>query len=501
MYKKILGIISLCLLCLGVASCSKGYGPSGMYDSADKFYPSEDYLELDEKGFTLTEDNPRVNVSLDSSNAAYSNIRRMINNEYVIYKDSVNIEQMLNYFNYSYENTSNEQLDSFLEIAKCPWNEGNMLLAYAVKAKDFVIEESKPNNFVFLLDVSGSMYSENKLPLMINAFKILIDNLNDNDRVSIVTYAGSERVLVEGAYGYEKPKLSAIINDLTAGGSTAGSKGIQTAYQLAEKYYIEGGNNRVFLATDGDFNVGIYSTTALKTFISAKRLTGVYLSLFGFGEGNLKSSTMDTLAQAGNGNYYYIDSILEAQKVFVDELGGTLQTVAKDAKSQLEFNASVVEKYRVIGYENKILTDEEFEDSETDAGEIGAGHTTICLVEFTLKDGVSLTGEETIVKSILRYKDVLDNELNKELIKECKNITNSPSDNFLFASGVAEFGLILRNSSYKENASLESVYERVNQEKFTKDPYKKEFAELVLKVKEAPSKYIQDLFIQDQENE
>lgn len=477
--KKILCVVSLCLISLVSVSCSTGNHNMNYYP---EYTGGESYLELEEKGFTLTEENNKVNVSLDSSNAAYSNIRRMINGGMNIPKDAVNIEQMLNYFNYSYVNNSDEQLESFLEIAKCPWNDENMLLAYAVKAKDFVIEDEKPNNFVFLLDVSGSMYSENKLPLMINAFKLLIDNLNDEDRVSIVTYAGSEKVLVEGAFGYEKPKLSAIISDLEASGSTAGSQGIKTAYKLAERFYIEGGNNRVFLATDGDFNVGISSIDGLEKFISEKRSTGVYLSLFGFGEGNLRADTMDTLAQAGNGNYYYIDSILEAQKVFVEELGGTLQTVAKDAKSQLEFNKDVVEKYRVIGYENKILTDEEFEDSETDAGEIGAGHTTICLVEFKLREGIELASNEVIVSSTLRYKDVLDGERNKEIVKTCNFIENSPSDNFLFASAVAEFGLILRDSMYKADASLESVYDRVNQEKFTSDSYKKEFSELVKKV-------------------
>lgn len=485
--KKIIGIFSICLSILLLFACStKNDANSSLNGSmapsvSKDFYDNEEYLELNEKGFIKTEENNKVNVSLDSSNAAYSNIRRMINNGVKIQKDSVNIEQMLNYFNYSYTNTSNEQLDSFLEIAECPWKSQNMLLAYAIKAKDFTVEDRKPCNFVFLLDVSGSMYSQDKLPLMVNAFKLLIDNLDDNDRISIVTYASSDAVLVDGAYGYEKPKLSAIISDLEAGGSTAGSKGIKTAYELASKYYIEGGNNRVFLATDGDFNVGISSTNELEKFISKKRETGVYLSLFGFGQGNLKSTTMDTLAQAGNGNYYYIDSILEAQKVFVNEIGGTLQTVAKDAKAQLEFNKEVVEQYRVIGYENKILTDEEFNNSETDAGEIGAGHTTICLIEFTLKDGIELQGEE-IVKSTLRYKDVIDNELNKELVKQCNTISLEPSDNFLFASAVAEFGLLLRQSEYKADASFKNVYDRVNYNRFTADPYKKEFVELVLKV-------------------
>ena len=484
MYKKFLAVLSIVCI-LFVVSCSaanKGdFMGGGYYESAPG---SEDYLELEEQGFINTADNNKLNVSMDSSNAAYSNIRKRINNGYLPTSDSVNIEQMLNYFNYSYVNNSDEQLQSFLELGDCPWNEESKLLTVAIKAKEYEIENKKPNNFVFLLDVSGSMYSEDKLPLMINAFKILIDNLADEDRVSIVTYAGSERVLLDGGYGYEKTKISAIISDLEAGGSTAGSAGIKTAYELASKHFIEGGNNRVFLATDGDFNVGIRSTGELEKFISEKRETGVYLSLFGFGVGNYHGSTMDTLAQAGNGQHYYIDSILEAQKVFISELGGTLQTVAKDAKAQIEFNKEVVEKYRVIGYENKILTDQEFENSETDAGEIGAGHTTICVVEVVLKEEVDLLAEQNYAKCTLRYKDVLDSELNKEVINECNKYEEENSNDYIWAISVVEFGLLLRDSNYKGSASYQAIINRVRKPEFTSDIYKEEFCQLVLKAAE-----------------
>ena len=481
MFKKMFVILLLLLLVtlVGCSSSSGGgfYGPSYDYENS---LSNESYLELNETGFINTETNNKVNVSLDSSNAAYSKLRQLINNGYRIDKDAVNIEQILNYFNYSYVNESDEQLQSFLEIGTCPWNENNKLLSVAIKAKEYEINTERQNNFVFLLDVSGSMYSQDKLPLMINAFKILIDNLNENDRVSIVTYAGDQRVLLDGGYGHEKTKISAIISDLEASGSTAGSKGIQTAYELAAKHFIPGGNNRVFLATDGDFNVGLSSTNQLKEFISEKKETGVYLSLFGFGYGNLKSDIMDTLAQAGNGNYYYIDSILEAQKVFVSELGGTLETVAKDTKVQIEFNTNKVLKYRVLGYENKILSNEQFENSETDAGEIGAGHVTICLIEIQLKEDF-IESDEMIVKSILRYKDVKDNELNKEIINELKTISNTNSDDFIFASALVEFALCLRDSEYKGSASLENVLSKVNKDIYRNDPYKNEFYELVLK--------------------
>lgn len=479
MFKRISLFLMLGLLLVGMTSCAM---QKSDMDMGGSYYPMEDnesYLELEEKGYIDTSVNNKVNVSLDSSNAAYSNLRRLIKNGNIIYPDAVNIEQMLNYFNYSYVNDSDEQLQSFLELGDCPWNKDSKLLSVAIKAKDYEINSNVQNNFVFLLDVSGSMYSDDKLPLMINAFKILIDNLNDNDRVSIVTYAGNKKVLLDGGYGYEKTKISAIISDLEASGSTAGSEGIQTAYELASKYYIEGGNNRVFLATDGDFNVGISSIDGLEKFISQKRETGVYLSLFGFGTGNLKSSTMDTLAGAGNGNYYYIDSILEAQKVFISELGGTLITVAKDSKAQVEFNKELVTKYRVIGYENKILTDEEFENSETDAGEIGAGHTTICLIEIVLTENAVLTNDEFIAKATLRYKDVTDGDLDKEVVTECKMLTLNPSTDFVFAGAVAEFGLLLRDSQYKADANYENILARVNNDLYTNDIYKKEFCELV----------------------
>lgn len=463
-------------LCLGLfllllSSCAGGY-----YDPYYNPENSEDYLEITEKDFTDSKENNKVNVSLDSSTAAYSNIRRMINNNVDIPSDSVVIEQMINYFNYSYVNDTDEALAVFTEVSDCPWNNENKLLQVAIKAKDFKIENKSKNNFVFLLDVSGSMQSDNKLPLMVEAFKLLIDNLNDDDRVSIVTYAGDDSVLLDGGFGYERNKVSAIISDLEANGSTHGSEGIKTAYEIASKHFIEGGNNRVFLATDGDFNVGISSTAGLKDFISRERNKGIYLSLFGFGEGNLKSSTMDTLAQNGNGNYYYIDSILEAKKVFVSELGGTLNTVAKDTKCQVEFNTDIVEKYRVIGYENRMLTNEEFDDSETDAGEIGASHTTVCLIELVMKEK---QGE--FLTCTLRYKEP-ETDINKEVIKAHSTVTATPSNDFIFASSVAEFGLLLRNSLYKADASYESVVSRINNDYFRSDPYKDEFYKLVLKV-------------------
>ncbi|HOR95800.1 MAG TPA: von Willebrand factor type A domain-containing protein [Bacilli bacterium] len=473
----VLSLVCVLFFTIGCASKDSGYHNYVPRDSGGNL---ESYLELVEKGYIDTATNNKVNVSLDSSNAAYSNIRRLINNGRPVVKDAVNIEQMLNYFNYSYVNDTDKALKIFTEVADCPWNDSNKLVQIGIKAKEFELDNEKPNNFVFLLDVSGSMGFDNKLPLMINAFKLLIDNLNDQDRISIVTYAAGDKVVLDGGFGFEKTRISAIVSDLTASGSTHGSKGIYKAYELAEKYFVEGGNNRVFLGTDGDFNVGITSIEGLKRFISQKRETGVYLTVLGFGEGNLKASTMDTLAQAGNGNYYYIDSILEAQKVFVSELGGTLMTVAKDTKAQVEFNPEVVEKYRVIGYENKILTDEEFENEETDAGEIGAGHTTVCLIEIVLKENQAENPE--IFKCTLRYKDPTT-FISNEIVATCSEITEIPSNDFIFASGVAEFGLLLRDSEFKSNASYNNIIERIDKPEILTDAYRQEFLELVRKVR------------------
>ena len=475
--KKLLNVLVVVMLLSVIVGCANA---SNKMNYPEIRYSNEEYLEIKEEEYIETSKNDRINISMDSSTAAYSNLRRMIKGKMNIPSDAVVIEQMLSYFNYSYENDTEEALKAFTEVSDCPWNRENKLLQVVVKARNYEIENPKPNNFVFLLDVSGSMYSADKLPLMIEAFKLLVDNLNDSDRVSIVTYAGSEQVLLDGGFGYEKPKITAIMSDLEANGRTHGSAGIKKAYEIASKYYIEGGNNRVFLATDCDFNVGISSMDGLKKFISSKRDQGIYLSLFGFGSGNLKSSTMDTLAQHGNGNYYYIDSVLEAKKVFVSELGGTLNTVAKDCKAQIVFNKDVVESYRLIGYENKQMSDDDFNNTEKDAGEIGAGHTTICLVELKLKENVE---NKEIAACTVRYKDV-PNEFNKEITSSVSVIKETPSNDFLFASSVVEFGLLLRNSTFKADASYDSILSRINKEEFMNDPYKKEFYELVKMAKE-----------------
>ena len=451
--KSILVILLSCTLTSCAAGGAMNYAPmNGMYMEAN----TEEYTEIVERGYIDPLDNPLSNFSLDSSSYAYTNLRRMINNNQYIEKDAVVIEQMLNYFNYSYTNDTNEALSSTLELAECPWNEEHNLALISVNAKEIEMKNTK-NNFVFLIDTSGSMSSSNKLGLFQESFRIFSDSLDEDDTVSIVTYANGVRVIANGVNGSEKLKLVEAVDELIAGGGTNGSGGIQTAYDLAMDHFIDGGNNRVLLATDGDFNIGISSQWALNEFISSKRNKGVYLSVFGYGFGNNKHNTMETLAKNGNGNAYYIDSILEAKKVFVSELGSVLNTVAKDSKIQVEFNPNKVNKYRLLGYENSMLTNDQFEDENTDAGEIGAGHTTIAMYEIELKDN---DVNEFIYKTKLRYLDTSDN-LNKEVTNELNEI-NIASNDFMFASSVVEFGLILRDSQYKGNSTYIHLIELLN---------------------------------------
>ena len=483
--KKVL-FIMLVLFIIVLTGCSssiKAEAPNFDYEPVPEYgvandalfegLDGEEYIEITEGGFISPERVALSSFSLDSSSYAYSNLRRLIKENYTISKDAVNIEQMLNYFDYSYKNETENALSSSIEIAECPWNSENHLALISVNSKDVIIEDSK-NNFVFLVDVSGSMNQENKIGLFKESFRLFMENIGSDDTVSIVTYASGVKVIADGIKGNEKEELIEAIDNLRATGSTNGSGGIQKAYDLAKKHFIDCGNNRVLLMTDGDFNVGISDQNGLNEFISKKRETGVFLSVFGYGMGNTKHNTMETLAQNGNGNAYYIDSILEAKKVFVSELGSVLNTVAKDSKIQIEFNPNVVEKYRLIGYENKRLTEEEFNDNGTDAGEIGASHTTIAMYEICLKENVN---NEYILKTKLRYKDVTLNDVDVEVINEAYSIV-VPSNDFMFATCVVEFGLILRESEFKGISSFDHLLSRLDNVE-ANDIYKQEFKELV----------------------
>jgi Ca-activated chloride channel family protein len=486
--KKFLFIFILIAGMVIFAGCSASpKGEQYDYSSPAEYNPEtgDDFLEINENEFVMTTQDVDSTFSLDTSNAGYANIRRRIENHTSVPQDSVKLEEMVNYFSYDYETpTGNDALALSSEIMDCPWNPEHKIVTIGVKAKEVEFSNSIRNNLVFLLDVSGSMDSPDKLPLMQSAFKLFVETLHDDDVISIVTYAGEKRIALEGASGLEKQRITNIIEDLTAGGSTAGASGIQTAYALASKYFIQGGNNRIILGTDGDFNVGMSSNNELKELISEKRSTGVYLSLMGFGEGNLQDDMMETLAQNGNGRYSYIDSITEARKVLVEEIGGTLNIVAKDVKAKVVFNPNYVRQYRLLGYENKLLTDEEFDNENTDAGEIGAGHVTTAVYEIVPEEagGQYETGLGTNwLQSIVRYK-VPETGESKEITKMVDETFEraEPSEDIRFISCVIEVGLVLRNSPNKGASSFENAQSRLaNLNCVATDSYKGQFYALV----------------------
>ena len=429
--------------------------------------------------------------------ASYANIRRMINSGYLPEADAVRIEEMLNYFHYDYpEPNGDEPFSVSTEISACPWNPDTKLLMIGMQAKQIDKSETKPSNLVFLIDVSGSMDEPDKLPLVKNAFLLLCEQLKDSDTVSIVTYAGEDRVVLEGEKGSDRQKIMNAIENLDAGGSTAGAMGIERAYAISEKYFKPEGNNRVILATDGDLNVGVTSEGALTKLIKKKKESGVFLSVLGFGTGNIKDNKMEALADNGNGNYSYIDSRYEARKVLVEELGGNFFTVAKDVKFQLEFNPEYIKGYRLIGYENRLMNDEDFEDDTKDGGEIGAGHRVTVLYEIVDKDSPmdigndlkyqnsTSKGSDEFLTVSIRYKEP-DADTSKELnypVKE-DSVKKEMSDNMKFATAIAETGMLLRDSEYKKNSSYENVLELLDSISDIKsDRDKLEFMLLVNKI-------------------
>lgn len=487
-------------------SKSESYS-SNMYDDTISLEPqeteaqfhTEEYNTIFENSFQSVKNDPLSTFSVDVDTASYSNVRRMIYDNNSVEPDAVRIEEMINYFKYDYKKpTGDLPFAVTTEISHCPWNDNAKLLLIGLQAEDIDFEDRPSSNLVFLLDVSGSMNSPDKLPLMQKAFIMLTENLNKNDRISIVTYAGQDSVILEGARGDDTYKIVNAIENLTAGGSTAGAAGIETAYKIAEKYFIEDGNNRVILATDGDLNVGITSEGALTRLIEQKREKDVFLSVLGFGTGNIKDNKMEALADNGNGNYAYIDSILEAKKVLVEEMGGTLFTAAKDVKLQVEFNPEKIKGYRLIGYENRMLNTEDFEDDTKDAGEIGAGHRVTALYELLEIDSQqeisetdlkyqtesSLTGSKEWLTVNIRYKE--PNQDKSQLISHPVDdsiYTEEMSENLTFASSVAAFGMILRDSKWKGNTSYDMILDNLEKLNLSGDEYKDEFVSLVKTMK------------------
>ena len=489
-FNKILSIIlilSTCIILFSACSVAKndaGAPMSGYYNNS---IGGESYTEIVENPFVNTADNPSSYFSIDANTTSYPNLRRLINQGgHTIPKDAVRVEEMLNYFDYDYKTPDNgEVLALNASLFDTPYNSETKLLTIGLAAQSVEFSTIK-NNLVFLIDVSGSMYSADKLPLVQQAFMMLVENLNPEDRVSIVTYASGDAVVLSGAFGYEKQKIIAAIEDLTAGGSTAGSAGINRAYELAAQYFIAGGNNRVILATDGDFNVGITNNNELERLIAEKSKSGVYFSGFCVGRGNVKFDRMETLALKGNGTCSYIDSVNEAKRALVTSVGGSMITVAKDVKAGITFNPEYVESYRLIGYENKLLTQEEFESSETDAGELGSGHTVTVVYELKMTDKALAEGEN-IADVIIKYKPTenvggdatTEQELTLGVGTDVYHTELTEND--AFVSAVVEFALILRNSEYKADSNLDLMYARLAALDLSDDEFKTEFKHLIEK--------------------
>ena len=478
---------------------------SAAYDAAEDqvyFQPfnTEDYSPIEENIFHKALNSPLSTFAIDVDAASYSNMRRFITNGQLPPKDAVRIEEMINYFHYEYPQPTGEDPFSInTELARCPWNENHWLVQIGLQGKRIPVKDLPASNLVFLLDVSGSMDQANKLPLVKSAMRMLVDQIRPEDRIAIVVYAGAAGLVLPSTNGDQKEKIINALDQLQAGGSTAGGQGIQLAYKVAQDNFIKGGNNRIILATDGDFNVGPSSNGEMERLIEQKRQTGIYLTVLGFGMGNYKDSKMEILADKGNGNYAYIDNILEAKKVFVNEFGGTLFTIAKDVKIQVEFNPAVVQSYRLVGYENRKLNNEDFNNDKKDAGELGSGHTVTAIYEIIpvgvddttnssvdpLKyqqhtvNNLRNTGEVMTVK--LRYKKP-DEEVSKLIQQVVKNTIEKPdqlSENLRFSSAVASFGMLLRDSEFKGNATYDMVIRMAKSAKGTdEEGYRAEFIKL-----------------------
>ena len=461
-------------------------------------FNTEEYAAIAENGFRKVATDPLSTFSADVDTASYCNLRRMLNDDWYaenIPAGAVRVEEMLNYFRYDYPApTDGSKFGVTAKMAPCPWNRENVLLMLGVRAADAPEVSDEGSNLVFLIDVSGSMDSDNKLPLAQKALTMLVDELTDKDTLSIVTYASGEDVIIEGANPVkDKAKLLAAIDRLYASGSTNGQRGLAQAYEMALKYLRPHGNNRVIMCSDGDLNVGITSESDLHDYVSKQKETGIYLSVLGFGDGNYKDTKMETLADDGNGNYYYIDSILEARKVLCEELTQTLYSVADDVKFQIEFNPAKVSAWRQIGYENRAMENQDFEDDKKDAGEVGAGACVTVLYELVPAgedggEGGLKYQDSTLTEAgqsdewatlSTRYKEPGDSKSQLETtIVDQSAWTDAPDGDFLFASAVAEFGMILSGSDYKGEASYETVLELLKQAPLS-DAYREEFFSLV----------------------
>lgn len=476
----------------------RSHAASAVYDATPNFN-TEGYSTIHENGFLKPVDQALSTFSIDVDAASYSNMRRFLNYGNMPPKDAVRIEEMVNYFTYDYEQPmGDDPFAIYSEISQAPWNDDHLLVHVGLQGKSIETEELPASNLVFLVDVSGSMQAPNKLPLLKASLKMLVNEMRPQDRVAMVVYAGAAGMVLPSTSGEDKASIMQALDNLSAGGSTAGGKGIELAYATAQKYFVKGGNNRIILATDGDFNVGASSNAAMERLIEKKREEGVFLTVLGFGMGNYKDDKMEILADKGNGNYAYIDNIREVKKVLVNEFGGTLFTIAKDVKIQVEFNPAKVQAYRLIGYENRMLAAEDFNDDQKDAGELGAGHTVTALYEI-IPMGVESsflgnvdplkyqkkvpnptkvnTNEWLTVK--FRYKQP-DGDTSKLIERTLTGAAVQMSDNLQWASAVAGFGMLLRDSDYKGDLTYDQVIAQARSA-MGKDEfgYRREFLDLV----------------------
>jgi len=459
-------------------SPSQGYY---QYDNAAAPEPdTEEYGTINENIFRSALQEPLSTFSIDVDAASYSNVRRFIQNGQPVPKDAVRIEEMINYFDYDYaQPTGDDPFSIYTEVSAAPWNDKHKLVHIGLQGRKIPVDNLPASNLVFLIDVSGSMSDANKLPLLKSSFKLLVEQLRKQDRVAIVVYAGAAGLVLPSTPGSEKQKIINALDNLQAGGSTAGGAGIQLAYAVAKENFQEGGNNRVILATDGDFNVGASSDQDMEHLIEQKRGDGIFLTVLGYGMGNYKDSKMEILADKGNGNYAYIDNMLEAQKTLVNEFGGTLFTIAKDVKLQIEFNPAKVQAYRLIGYENRLLQAEDFNNDKKDAGELGSGHTVTALYEiiptgvtsefynidklkYQKPSNTTVAGNSNELMTVkFRYKkpDGNTSKLLQQVLVDKDVALEKTSDDFRWSAAVAAFGMVLRESQYVKAFGFKDVLE------------------------------------------
>jgi Ca-activated chloride channel family protein len=465
-------------------------------------FNTEDYDHIVENKFLAATQNPLSTFSIDVDEAAYSNVRRYINNGSMPPAGAVRIEEMINYFDYTYPQPQNDEPFSVnTELSECPWSPQHRLVHIGLQGQEIEVQNLPNASIVFLIDVSGSMEDANKLPLVKSSMKLLTDQLRPDDKVAIVVYAGNAGLVLPATSGSNKTAIKEAIDRLEAGGSTAGGEGIQLAYKVARENFIKGGNNRIILATDGDFNIGPSSDDELVSMIEKERQSGIFLSVLGYGMGNYKDNKMQQLADKGNGNHSYIDNINEARKVLVTEFGSTLFTIARDVKIQIEFNPAKVQAYRLIGYENRVMAAEDFNDDKKDAGELGSGHTVTALYEVIptgvksefigkvdelkyhpAKSTMAISGGDEIITIKLRYKKP-DGDVSKLIVHpvaDSHTVLANTSENFRFSAAVASFGMLLRNSEFKQHASYQQVVELAKGAKGTDaNGYRQEFINLV----------------------